>query len=303
MVINLNAFDVGEDVAALVGGTLLNLAARAVSAQATLPPSTRQLVTLVVDEFHTLPGADDEQVLGELAKYGAHMLLATPTLSRLDWLTGSQRTRDLRAAVFSNLNGLFAFLTSAEDATYVAEELGGGLDAQDLVELADFKRACRPDVAGEATTGAGSRRNPAAFIRRALAATVGWPRLPTARGAFHRSRPFAHNGLRFCGSVSGQLGDDRSERVSGVGADDEVGEAALLPSSQDFLDGRRRVTWKYQERVRRAQRGRVRVGGCHERGHGVADYRHVEREFDVSDSAEIGRHPHDLGPRVARHRS
>jgi hypothetical protein len=51
---------------------------------------------------------------------------------------------------------------------------------------------------------------------------------------------------RFCRSMSGQLGDDRSERISGVGADDKVGEAALLTSSQDFLDGRRRVTWKYQ---------------------------------------------------------
>ena len=39
--INLNAFDVGEDIAALVGGTLLNLAARAVSAQSTLPPDQR----------------------------------------------------------------------------------------------------------------------------------------------------------------------------------------------------------------------------------------------------------------------
>ena len=101
MIINLNAFDVGEDVAALVGGTLVNLAARAVSAQATLPPEARQAVTLVVDEFHTLPGADYEQVLGELAKYGANMLLATQTLSRLDRLTDAQRTRDLRAAVFS----------------------------------------------------------------------------------------------------------------------------------------------------------------------------------------------------------
>jgi hypothetical protein len=25
-------------------------------------------------------------------------------------------------------------------------------------------------------------------------------------------------------------------------------------------------------------------GGCHERGHGVTDHRHVEREFDVSDA-------------------
>ena len=33
----------------------------------------------------------------------------------------------------------FAFHTSAEDATYLAEELGGGLDAQDLVELGDFQ--------------------------------------------------------------------------------------------------------------------------------------------------------------------
>ena len=127
MIVNLNAFDVGEDVAALVGGTLLNLAARAISAQAMLPPEARKPVTLVVDEFHTLPGADYEQVLGELAKYGANVLLATQTLSRLDRLTDAQRTRDLRAAVFSNLDGLFAFHTSAEDAAYLAEELGGGL--------------------------------------------------------------------------------------------------------------------------------------------------------------------------------
>jgi hypothetical protein len=36
-------------------------------------------------------------------------------------------------------------------------------------------------------------------------------------------------------------------RVSRVRADDDVGEAALLPSSQDFLDGRRRVTGKRHE--------------------------------------------------------
>jgi hypothetical protein len=51
VIVNLNAFDVGEDVAALVGGTLLNLAARAVSAQSMLKPENRQPVTLIVDEF------------------------------------------------------------------------------------------------------------------------------------------------------------------------------------------------------------------------------------------------------------
>jgi hypothetical protein len=35
----------------------------------------------------------------------------------------------------SNLDGPFAFHESAEDARYLADELRGGLDAQDLIEL------------------------------------------------------------------------------------------------------------------------------------------------------------------------
>ena len=42
VIVNLNAFDVGEDVAALIGGTLLNLAARAISAQAICLPTERR---------------------------------------------------------------------------------------------------------------------------------------------------------------------------------------------------------------------------------------------------------------------
>jgi Type IV secretion-system coupling protein DNA-binding domain len=139
VVINLHAFDVIEDTAALIGGTLLNLAARAVSSQSSLVPERRRKVTMAVDEFHTIPGADYEQVFGELAKYGANMILATQTLARLDRLTEADRTRDLRAAVFSNLDGLFAFHTSAEDAEYLAEELGGGLNKQDLLEFGQYQ--------------------------------------------------------------------------------------------------------------------------------------------------------------------
>jgi hypothetical protein len=139
VIINLRAFEVIEDTAALIGGTLLNLAARAVSSQSTLQPDRRRSVTIAVDEFHTIPGADYEQVFGELAKYGANMMLATQTLARLDRLTEADRTRDLRAAVFSNLDGLFAFHTSAEDAEYLAEELGGGLNKQDVLELGHYQ--------------------------------------------------------------------------------------------------------------------------------------------------------------------
>jgi hypothetical protein len=139
VIVNLSMFEVGEDTGALIGGTLLNLVARTVGAQASLPPEARRAVTIVVDEFHAIPGADYEQVFSELAKYGANMVLATQTLARRDRLTDAQRTRDLRAAVFSNLDGLFAFHTSAEDATFLAEELGGGLDPQDVLELGHYQ--------------------------------------------------------------------------------------------------------------------------------------------------------------------
>jgi hypothetical protein len=56
-------------------------------------------VTLVVDEFQTLPGADYEQILGELAKYGANVLLASQTLSRLDRLRLPADTRPPRGGV------------------------------------------------------------------------------------------------------------------------------------------------------------------------------------------------------------
>ena len=159
VIVNLSLFEVGEDTAALVGGTVLNLVARAIGAQASLPPTERRPVTVMVDEFHTIPVADYEQVLGELAKYGANMVLATQTLARLDRLTDAQRTRDLRAAVFSNLDGLFAFHCSAEDAAYLAPELGGGLDEQDLLELGHYQCYAR------LTDGATGERLPAFSLR------------------------------------------------------------------------------------------------------------------------------------------
>jgi hypothetical protein len=62
--------------------------------------------------------------------------------------------------------------------------------------------------------------------------------------------------------ASGQLSYDRSERVGEVAAEDEVGEAVLLPSPLDFLGGRRRVIRKDRQRVGRAKRSRVGVGGA-----------------------------------------
>ena len=139
---------VGEDTAALVGATLLNLVALAVGEQATADPRARRPVTLLVDEFHAMPGADYEAVLSELAKYGANLVLATQSLTRLAALDREQH-RALRSTVFANLDGLFAFHCSAEDAQYLVRELGGGVDEADLVALAEHRCYARISSAGE----------------------------------------------------------------------------------------------------------------------------------------------------------
>lgn len=77
VIVNTAKGTVGEDTSALLGATLLNLIALGVAERAALPPSERRPVTFIVDEFHSMPGADYESILAELAKYGASLILAT----------------------------------------------------------------------------------------------------------------------------------------------------------------------------------------------------------------------------------
>lgn len=139
---------VGEDTAALIGGTLLNLVRLEVQAQASLPPARRRRVCLIVDEFHTMPGADYEAFLGELAKFQSSLILATQALARQEVLDRAHE-RALRSTLFSNLDGLFAFHCSAEDARYLEPELGGELEVADLVSLGDYQCYARLWAGGE----------------------------------------------------------------------------------------------------------------------------------------------------------
>src|SRR5438552_3497427 len=102
------------------------------------------------------------------------------------------------------------------------------------------------------------------------------------------------------GLTSGKLSYDRSQRVGEGGADDNIGEADLLPSPLDFLGGGPRVIRKYGQRVGSAKRSRVGVGGSHEWRDRVADNRHVERELNIADGAEVACQPRDFDPSLTR---
>lgn len=148
VIVNTARGVVGENAAALIGSTLLNLVTLAVADQARLDSAARWPISIYIDEFHTIPGADYEGILTELSKYGANLVLATQSLSRLMAL-GHDEGRGLRATVFANLDALFAFNCSAEDAEYLVPELGGAVDEQDLVELGEHQCYVRLSTGGE----------------------------------------------------------------------------------------------------------------------------------------------------------
>lgn len=139
---------VGEGTSALIGATLINLVAMVVAQQGENETAERRSVTFLVDEFHSMPGADYEYILGELAKYGANLILATQSLSNLD-ATDRENNRRLRQKVFSNIDGLFAFHVSAEDARYLAPELGSAVEEEDLGELGNHRCYARLTSGGE----------------------------------------------------------------------------------------------------------------------------------------------------------
>ncbi|MDE2824024.1 MAG: type IV secretory system conjugative DNA transfer family protein, partial [Chloroflexota bacterium] len=111
--------DVGRDVSALVGASLMNLLDGVIREQGSLPPERRRGVTVVVDEMQAMPGVDYESMLGELGKFGASLFLATQGLDKLDDLSPT-----LRGTLLSNVGCLAVFQVAAEDARLLAWELG-----------------------------------------------------------------------------------------------------------------------------------------------------------------------------------
>jgi len=95
-------------------------------------PAARARVVVVVDEFQSIPGVDYPGFLAELQKMGASFILATQALGQLEALS-----EVLRPAILSNIETLFVFQTSADDADMLRHELDDEVTATDIINLAD----------------------------------------------------------------------------------------------------------------------------------------------------------------------
>ena len=118
--------DVGRDVAALVGASLLNLVDAVIREQGSLPPDRRRGALVVVDEMQSMPGVDYESMLSELGKFGASFVLATQSLAKLDDLS-----RTMRDTVLANVGCLAVFQVAGNDARQLVWELGKERVAED----------------------------------------------------------------------------------------------------------------------------------------------------------------------------
>ncbi len=124
---------VGEDIAALIGATILGLFQAGLAEQAQLPLTERRHFLVLVDEFQFFGGANYQTGLAELRKMGGHFGLATQSLDYLDKLD-----RTLRSTVLANVDHLFAFAMSGMDAHLLERELED-VDVGDITTLDDFQ--------------------------------------------------------------------------------------------------------------------------------------------------------------------
>jgi hypothetical protein len=132
ILINTASGVVGEEVSALAGATLVGLFQAALAEQVRLPRQARRHFLVFIDEFQTYLGIDYATMLAELRKYGGTFGLATQSLSYLHEVDPS-----LKATVLSNIDHLFAFAMSAEDAKTLAPYLDG-LEIADVLSLDSY---------------------------------------------------------------------------------------------------------------------------------------------------------------------
>lgn len=130
LLISCASGEVGADIAAFVGAMLLGLFHIALAEQARLHASARRQVLVLIDEFQALTGVNYQTMLAELRKYGGSFALATQSLTYLDRLD-----RSLRATVLANIDHLFAFAMSSDDAQLLRLD---GVEPEDIVNLPNY---------------------------------------------------------------------------------------------------------------------------------------------------------------------
>lgn len=140
LVVNLAKGRVGDDASTLLGSLLVTSLQLAALGRADTPEAGRRDFFLYVDEFQTFATESFATILSEARKYRLALTLANQYLAQVDEAT--------LAAVFGNVGTLAIFQVGAQDAEILADQLGGGLLQEDLLQLPRYRAYVRLLVEG-----------------------------------------------------------------------------------------------------------------------------------------------------------
>jgi hypothetical protein len=118
---------VGNEVASMIGATLLSLIQNTLESQKRQQYTDTARLPIIIDEFQRVAGAE-YRTLSELHKYGATFFLGTQSFEYLQKINPL-----LWPTLQANVRQLVAFNMSAQDASLISKELG--VDQEDILHL------------------------------------------------------------------------------------------------------------------------------------------------------------------------
>lgn len=143
LIVNLSKGELGEDASQILGGLIITTFGLAAFSRANIPPDQRRPFFIFADEFQSFTTLSLVNMMSELRKYGAGLVLAHQHLNQL--------SPDVRSAVFGNAGNLAAFRVGAEDAPYLAREFQPKFEMVDLLTLPNRHAYWKVVIGGSST--------------------------------------------------------------------------------------------------------------------------------------------------------
>lgn len=131
LLLNLSQGKLGEDNSSLLGAMIITKLQLAAMNRVDLAEEQRKDFYLYVDEFQNFATNSFIKILSEARKYRLDLILANQYMAQVP--------EDVRAAIFGNVGSLVSFIVGAQDAFYLAKELGERFTEQDLLALGNYQ--------------------------------------------------------------------------------------------------------------------------------------------------------------------
>jgi type IV secretory pathway TraG/TraD family ATPase VirD4 len=140
LIVDLSKGRIGEDASGLLGSLLINSLQLAAMSRADVNEEQRQDFCLYVDEFQNFATESFATILSEARKSRLSLTVANQYLAQME--------ESIAAAVFGNVGSLLSFPVGADDGEALAEQLGGDIEATDVMSLPKYTAYVRLLVNG-----------------------------------------------------------------------------------------------------------------------------------------------------------